>query len=91
MARHTSTTCIAGGHSTKELSRQLINLSILSRYNAYIGKGPCVMLSPYLAPPPTLFCMGTAGYAERRKTQRGVRSVEIPVIIAEFEEGVGTK
>jgi hypothetical protein len=35
--------------------------------------------------------MGTAGYAERRKTQRGVRSVEMLVIIAEFEEGVGTK
>jgi hypothetical protein len=38
------------------------------------------MLSPYLAPPPTLFspsCMGSAGYTERRKTQRPARVVEI--------------
>jgi hypothetical protein len=30
------TLCTSGGHSSKELSRQLINLSILSRYNIII-------------------------------------------------------
>jgi hypothetical protein len=36
--------------------------------------------------------MGIAGYTERRKTQRGVRYVEIPAIISEFgDSGFGTK